>query len=190
MVTNRVPAAHVVAGAKLQEVTQFIEPRILPGPEHLRHQGAGCPEELDHVGTERRRSILSSLSAPCRRRMNSKECRKVTSTRTGRCWLPPRCRGRPKTIVPCKRDSARRLYAALSLLQSSFLFRPSVAYSCATFVNACRLKNCCKRLLEKETSWEVQCSCVATNFHGGRHSIALLKRCRNRQTRALESPYG
>ena len=65
-----------------------------------------------------------------------------------------------KTKVPYNRDSAGKLYAALSLLNSSFLFRRSAAYSCASHVNTCRLKNCCKRLLEKETSWEVQRSRV------------------------------
>ena len=86
LVVTGAQAAHVVAGAGLQEVTQFVELvtkdgeqcakrasalqlcvclghglglQIHHGPEHLTHEGAGRRQELDHVGTEFARILFA-----------------------------------------------------------------------------------------------------------------------------------
>ena len=53
----------------------------------------------------------------------------------------------------------READAVVSLFHSQFLFRPSAAYSCASLVNTCRLKNCCKRLLQQARR---NCHCLGT----------------------------
>ena len=155
--TNRSPAAHFVAGANLQEATLFLEPRTGPRfgePECARVAFALSGRNWTYV-------FFPPLCAMSKEKEFSRVSEGNVHPALDDAGFRHVAEVVHKTIMPCNRDSAGRLYAALSQLQSSFLFRPSAAYSCASLVNTSRLKNCCKRLLEKGTSWEVQCSCVA-----------------------------
>ena len=80
--------------------------QIHHGPEHFTHEGAGCPQGLDHVSTECTRILPlktgkghrtpSPICAPGRSRMDLESVGRPRAPRTGRCCPPHRCSGRPQ----------------------------------------------------------------------------------------------